>query len=192
MKKILSILILFFFLLGLIFCCSEKAEKEENKSNTKLITPIKIETIQKVTAAKYEYVGNLGQIGNQIAKLATWVNKKQLKVVGAPFILYFDDPTRNKPEPEECRNEIYIPVVSKKLKDGEFEVVDVPEVKVVTAIAQGPYIYLYPVYSQLHDWITKNNVPMSKDKMYVREDYINDPMKVKPEEIQTKISIPVK
>jgi effector-binding domain-containing protein len=192
MKKVLSILILFFFAAGLTFCCSEKAKKRDNKSKTKLITPIKIEIIHKVTAAKYEYVGNLGQIINQIAKLATWVNKKQLQVVGTPFVLFFDDPIQNRPEPEESRNEIYIPVVSKKIRDGEFEVVDVPEVKVVTAIAQGPYYELYSVYSQLHEWIAKNNLSISKGKIYVREDYINDPKKVKPEEIQTKISIPVK
>jgi effector-binding domain-containing protein len=146
-----------------------------------------IKTIEPITVISMEKKGPYSEIGKTIGELLSWAIAKQVKLVGAPFGLYYDDPT--KVVPESTRYEICMPVAIETKGDKAVKVKQLPQMEVASAIYTGPYDKVSATYGQLMTWIDQNNYSISGP---AREIYISNPSAVPPESLKTEIQFPVK
>jgi len=147
-------------------------------------------TIQDNAPFTYAYLegnGPYNQIGAKIGALMQEISKQQLQGDGAPFGLYLNSPQEVKSEAElKWRVGIpvskKVPVAAPLLKD-EFNFT-----KVARYLYTGPYEKVPESYAKIFQYIGANGYQMAGPIM---EQYWNDPMTVKPEQLMTEIIIPV-
>jgi len=148
-------------------------------------------TVPAMKVASIAKIGPYGDIGKSISDLMTIVQKEKLAASGMPFGLYFDNPTKVKPE--STRYEVCIQVAptakNKTVGKTGFAVKDAPEMMVAATEYMGPYDQVAPTYEKLYKWIGENKYEAAGPMI---EWYLSDPSKVKPESLMAKIGAVVK
>ena len=144
----------------------------------KQVAPIKFISIA--------HQGNYSQIGNVFGKLYTWVGKKGISPVGAPFGIYYDNP--QKVAPDSCRYELCVPVEGKIVGDSLVQVKEMGAMEVASIIHKGPYETVGPYWESIYTWIYTNNYEPMGAGMEV---YLN-PQTESPDSLLTELRIPVK
>jgi effector-binding domain-containing protein len=148
-------------------------------------------TIPVMKVASIAKIGPYTDVGKTITDLMVIVQKEKLTVVGMPFGLYFDNPTKVKPESTRFEVCVQVAPAAKNKADGKtgFAVKDAPEMMVATTEYMGPYDKVAPTYEKLYKWIGENKYEAAGPMI---EWYLSDPSKVKPESLQAKIGAVVK
>lgn len=148
-------------------------------------------TVPAMKVASIAKIGPYGDVGKSISDLMTIVQKEKLAASGMPFGLYFDNPTKVKPE--STRYEVCIQVAptakNKTVGKTGFAIKDAPEMMVAATEYMGPYDKVAPTYEKLYNWIGENKYEAAGPMI---EWYLSDPSKVKPESLMAKIGAVVK
>jgi DNA gyrase inhibitor GyrI len=136
-------------------------------------------------------MGPYGETGKAISELMDMVQKQKLTVKGTPFAIFYDNPSMVKPE--SARYEVCVPVDSttKNMMDKKtgFTVKDAPAMMIAVTDYMGPYDQVAPVYEKLYKWVTENKYEPAGPML---EYYLNDPAKVKPESLMSKVAAVIK
>jgi AraC family transcriptional regulator len=159
------------------------------KSEGKPVLPAFIATVEPIDSM---YVASLARIGpysgagSAMGELMDWIGKNQIVPAGPPFGIYYDDPTKVKPE--STRYEICVPVAFGTKGDKAVKVKKLDPISAAVTMHVGPYEKVGETYGKLVTWIMENAyVPSGPPREY----YLVDPMKVSAESLKTKIVMPV-
>ena len=145
-----------------------------------------IETIDSTYVASLSVMGPYSEMGKSFAEIMAWFTTNKIEPMGAPFGIFYDDPTKVKPE--STRYEICFPVASQTKGDDQVKVKKLDPVQVAATIYAGPYDKIGETYGKLFTWITDNKYQVVGAP---HEFYLNDPAKVPAESLKTKVAIPV-
>ncbi len=168
----------------LFVACGGKPKPVEKPADTSFKAVV--ETIDSMYVASLAKIGPYSGFGAAMGELMAWIGKNKVVPTGAPFGVYYDDPTKTKPD--STKFEVCIPVPAQTKGDKAVKVVDLEPAQVAVAIHIGPYDKVGETYGKLMGWITANKYVQSGAP---REYYLSDPAKVPAESLQTKIAIPV-
>jgi effector-binding domain-containing protein len=131
-------------------------------------------------------MGPYSDAGKAISDLVAMVQQEKMTVKGTPFGMYLDNPATVKPE--STRYEVCVPVdttaKNKVDKKTGLTVKDMPAMMIAVTDYMGPYDQVAPVYGKLYKWVADNKFEPAGPMV---EFYLNDPAKVKPESLQTKV-----
>lgn len=146
-------------------------------------------SMEKVTSFTYACLPHKGDYRDHemvIGKFLEAVTKQNISPMGPMIGIYYNSPRTTKPE--NLIWEIGFPVtdsikVSKPLVIKKWEYTPVAK-----AMHIGPYEKSGEIYPQIFKWIGENKlIPAGP----VMERFLDDPKKVKPEELKTEIWIPI-
>lgn len=160
--------------------------KKEAPAKPTAVIEASIKTIEPVTVVSLAKKGSYKEVGKTIADLISWVMTKKVNMMGAPFAVYYDDPS--KVAPESARYEICIPVAPETKGDNQFVVKNLPAMEVASTIHIGSYDKVGSVYGKLAAWITEKGYDIAGP---AREFYLNNPTSVPVESLKTEIQFPV-
>jgi AraC family transcriptional regulator len=146
-----------------------------------------IETIDSMYVASLFRTGPYAEVGKAIGDLMTWAGKNKVAPTGAPFGIYYDDPTKVKPE--STRYEICMPVASGTKGDKMVKIKKLDPISSAVTIHVGPYEKVGETYGKLMTWIADNKYEIAGP---AREYYLTNPAQVPAESLKTKIALPVK
>ncbi|MCX6843760.1 MAG: GyrI-like domain-containing protein [candidate division WOR-3 bacterium] len=148
-------------------------------------------TVPAMKVASIAKIGQYGDVGKSVSDLMAIVQTEKLAASGMPFGLYFDNPTKVKPESTRYEVCIQVAPTAKNKADGKtgFAVKDAPEMMVAATEYMGPYDQVAPTYEKLYKWIGENKYEAAGPMI---EWYLSDPSKVKPESLMAKIGAVVK
>ncbi len=145
-----------------------------------------IETIDSMYVASLSMMGPYSEMNKPFNEMMAWFGKNKLEPTGAPFVVYYDDPTKVKPE--STKYEVCFPVAPGVKGDKQVQVKKFGPVQVAATIYTGPYDKIGPTYGKLFTWIINNKYQVVGAP---HEFYLNDPAKVPAESLKTKVAIPV-
>lgn len=120
-------------------------------------------------------------MGQLYGKIMVQVELQKLQMKGAPFTYYYNTESNNEP----FRFYAGIPVNLHVKKKGAVEPMNFATKEVLAVMHIGPYDELGLTYQYIMNYIAENNIEVTGE---VIEYYLNDPMDVAPEELQTKIT----
>jgi effector-binding domain-containing protein len=124
------------------------------------------------------------KMGEMYAKLFSYAGQNNIQPAGAPFAVYYSFDPQGK-----TSFEAGFPVTSKINVSDSISYKEFPAMKVVTTLYKGPYENMVPVYTQLQEYIGKNNLKAIGVSWEV---YLTDPSQVKsPNDNQTIIYFPI-
>ena len=148
-------------------------------------------TVPAMKVASIAKIGPYGDVGKSVSDLMAIVQTEKLTATGMPFGLYFDNPTKVKPESTRYEVRIQVAPTAKNKTVGKtgFAVKDAPEMMVAATEYMGPYDQVAPTYEKLYKWIGENKYEATGPMI---EWYLSDPSKVKPESLMAKIGAVVK
>lgn len=187
MRNALNTWIVLVFAAFLIFALTGCPEKPVETPPEPTTPEISVKDTEAMTVVFLEKKGPYQETGKAMMELFELMGKKELKPRNFPMGFYYDDP--EKVAPEETKYEVLSQFVGEFKGDKELKVKEIPAQKVATVLYVGAYEKCMPTYKELYGWIAKNNFEVCGPSM---EKYLNDPSKVKPEELKTQISVPVK
>jgi AraC family transcriptional regulator len=177
-----SLLVLTVLLVFALFGCKEKPEEKPEPAEPEM----SIKKTMPATVVYLEKKGPYKETGKAMDELFALMKKKNIEFAGAPMGMYYDDPEKVKPE--ETKYEVMCPFKGEFAGDDELKVKEIPSQEIASTIYVGPYDMCGPTYKKLFGWMAeKKLVPAGA----VIEKYLNDPKKVKPEELKTEICVPV-
>ena len=107
------------------------------------------------------------------------------EITGAPYVLY----TNANPDYSVFDLEMGFPVAEELPVDGDLYMTKTYEGKAVEAIHKGPYDTLEETYVAMMKYIQENSLEATGETY---DFYLNNPMETKPEELLTKVVMPVK
>jgi len=184
MYKLLTSLLI---IMVLVLSCGGPKKETPKSVVTNPKFEANIKTIEPMTVITIEKKGHYREAGKTIGELLSWAMAKQIKIIGAPFGIYYDDPT--KVVPESTRYEIDMPVDPQTKGDKAVKVKQLPQIEIASTIYTGPYDKVGIKYGQLATWIEQNEYIINGP---AREVYISNPAAVSPESLKTEIQFPVK
>jgi len=177
------VLLLVMLLLFVFWGCKQKlAEKPKP-----VMPAISVKELAPAKVVYLERQGPYSETDKSFEELFTLMEKKNIQVSGAPMGIFYDDPEKVKPE--ETKYEVMCSFTGDFNGDADLQVKEQAGQKVVSTIYIGPYEKCAPTYKKLYGWMMDNKYEVCGASI---EKYLNDPMKVKPEELKTEICIPVK
>ena len=162
--------------------------ESENGKTEETVTDIEVE-IKEIKPFKYVCVegkGSYATIESVIGTLWTEVGKRQIKPAGMMFGIYYDDPCTT-PE-KDWKWEMGVPVAEDVKVNEPLKVKDWTHTKVASYVYTGSYDKVGTAYQALYAKVAKMGyVPAGPS----RSIYLNDPNKVKPEELMTEITVAI-
>lgn len=124
-------------------------------------------------------------INELMMELHSSQNREHVKISGPIRMITHDEEYKEK----DADIEIAVPITGNPvLKDLSMKVINVPRMKVVSAVHRGPYGKVGPTYESVFRYASENNLKITGP---VRELYLNDPQEVREEEILTEVQLPV-
>ncbi|MDR2967602.1 MAG: GyrI-like domain-containing protein [Methanobacteriaceae archaeon] len=147
---------------------------------------VKIENMKAGSSAIIKHKGSFEELNLIYKQINKWVKDKNFGIFGN-FYSRFDF-EHNDLSSNNILFELGIRV-KEKIKDKNFvKIVEVPGREVISALYKGPYLNLHSIHQILADYARKNDLaPMS----YPTEIYLNDPLKVKSNELLTEVQFPI-
>ncbi len=140
--------------------------KDVQKQNTlmvRLVTPIS--KISDVMGEAYQEIGE-------------FMAKKGIPFSGAPYARYYNM------NMEALDVEMGFPIAIDVKGENRIKTGQIPAGKIATAIHCGPYSTLEETYTKLMGFVKEKGLEVEE---WMYEYYLNSPMEVKPEELQTQI-----
>ena len=190
MKNVLNIA-LGLMAMAMIVGCGGGEQPAKTEAPAQPVFVAQMTTVPAMKVASLAKIGPYADVGKSVSDLMVIVQKEKLNLVGKPFGLYFDNPSKVKPE--STRYEICVQVApeAKNKADGKtgFAVKDAPEMMVAVTEYMGPYDKVAPTYENLYKWIGENKYEAAGPMI---EWYLSDPATVKPESLMAKIGAVVK
>jgi len=171
----------------LIGCGGPKKEtpiKPASSATSEFVAMVKM--VEPMTVLSIEKKGPYNMVGKAINELMSWIMVKQIKPIGAPFGIYYDDPL--KVIPESTRYEVCVPVLQDTKGEKTFKVKQLPAMEVAYTMHIGPYEKVGETYGKLSGWIEKNSYTIVGP---AREIYVSNPS-VPPDSLRTEIQFPVR
>jgi effector-binding domain-containing protein len=177
-------LLILLLLVALIVGCG--SPKKETPVKPTAIIEATIKTVEPVTVVSIAKKGSYQEVGKIIGELMAWIKTKKVNMIGMPFGVYYDDPT--KVSPESTRYEVCVPVTPETKGDKQVEVKNLLAMEVASTIFIGPYEKVGSAYGKLVTWIGEKGYEIVGP---AREFYINDPASVPVESLKTEVQFPV-
>ena len=129
-------------------------------------------------------VGELPKIlGQAYGAIARYLGELEEQPVGPPFAAYYNM------DMQDLDMEIGFPVARALPGKDEIQASEIPGGKAAICTHTGPYSEIEPTYNALFAWIDTNKYEVTG---VVYEMYLNDPAETPPEELQTRIFVPLK
>ncbi len=153
----------------------------------KEVSQVKVKTNEPCIVVSIKETGHYDKIGPVIEELYGWLGEKEVKPVGSPFGIFYDNP--EEVEMEALRWEICVPVEAEFEGDDRVEIKNIESAKVAYLIHMGPYEDVGPAWKEVYAWLFKNNYTPTGAGMEV---YLNDPKKVPQDSIMVEIQVPIK
>jgi effector-binding domain-containing protein len=89
-------LLILLLLVALIVGCG--SPKKETPVKPTAIIEATIKTVEPVTVVSIAKKGSYQEVGKIIGELMAWIKTKKVNMIGMPFGVYYDDPTKVSPE----------------------------------------------------------------------------------------------
>ena len=124
------------------------------------------------------------KMGEMYSTLFSYAGQNNIQPTGAPFAVYYTfDPKGN------TSFEVGFPVASKINGSDSISYKEFPAMKVVSSLYKGSYENMMTIYTQLQDYIKKNDLKTNGASWEV---YLTDPQQVtNPNDNQTLIYFPI-
>ena len=145
--------------------------------------------IKEKEAFTYACLPCMGAYGTMAEKIGEFMEaffKQGLQPQGGLISIYFNDP--NKVKESELKWAIGFPVADETTVKAPLKKAKYEKKKVLIYLHKGSYELLPKIYTKLKTYIEKNGLLMVFPSY---EFYLNNPQMVKPEELLTRIEIPV-
>ncbi len=157
------------------------AKCPEIKVEVKEIEAVKVLAI-KATVPSAEVGAKLGEL---FPKLMQYVGEKGIQMAGPPYSKYYSwDPQG------DTEMEAGVPIAGEAESKGDIEYLELPAVKVATALHIGPYESIGPVYEAIQKYIDREGMKVTGA---VWEEYLTDPnAEPDPNKYKTQVYYPVK
>jgi effector-binding domain-containing protein len=125
------------------------------------------------------------QLSELFSVIGPYVGQVHAPVKGAPFAIYHDPEFKDA----DVDVEVAFPLWKEVKATGEFKSYELPGYdQVATLVYKGPYEGISESYNALGNWIEANGYQIAGP---IREVYMSDPAKTKPEDYVTEIQMPV-
>jgi effector-binding domain-containing protein len=118
-------------------------------------------------------------MGEAYGELGAYMGRKGIQFAGPPYAMYYNM------DMEALDVEMGFPTVAKESGERRIKTGRIPGGKVASALHAGPYAKLEETYRKLMDYVNEKGVQVYEEWMY--EFYLNSPMEVLPEDLQTEI-----
>ena len=150
---------------------------------------IETKTVEAMIVLSLSFTGPYDQTGSKLDELIAWVLRAGHPYSGPPIGIYYDDP--NKVSPDQLRAEVVVPV-EEQCKEGDgITRKELPGCLVASAVHQGPYAKVGPVYGEIFSWIAENGYRYL-DEMGTREVFLKVSGEVDgPKQFMTEIQVPI-
>lgn len=122
-------------------------------------------------------------LGEAYQSIADVLCKLEEQPAGPPFAAYYNM------DMQDLDVEAGFPVTKKLDGEDKVQASEIPGGKAATTLHTGPYSDIEPAYKALSKWIEENEYKVTG---VVYEFYLNDPDTTPPEELQTRILMPLK
>lgn len=122
-------------------------------------------------------------MGDAFTKLAAYMEKNGIAFAGPPYARYYNM------NMEALDVEMGFPITGKIAGEGNIQMGELPAGKIASALHLGSYDKLEETYTKLMEYVKGKDLE-TEEWMY--EFYLNSPMDVKPEELETEICFPLK
>jgi effector-binding domain-containing protein len=132
------------------------------------------------TTSIQELPQRLGAIYGEIAQ---YLGQLGISPEGAPFVAYYNL------DMENLQIEAGIPIGYEVPNKGDIRFSEIMGVEAATCLHTGPYTQLERAYNALTEWITAQGYETTG---VAYEFYLNEPDQVPPEELMTRIVLPLK
>ncbi|HLP57417.1 MAG TPA: GyrI-like domain-containing protein [Candidatus Deferrimicrobium sp.] len=175
MKKIIFISLAFFVFTGLIVFADETVQSP------------KVKEVEGSWYAYMEFTGPYNDMQNQINKFIAEFFGQKLNPAGPSLSLYFNSPSQVK-KPEELRWAFGFIVSPETAPKEPIKKMELKKQKAVVYLHKGPYTNLPKSYKIASEFLKDNGYRIAGP---IAEKYLNNPMEVTPENLQTEIIIPV-
>mgnify|MGYP000751859819 CR=1 FL=1 len=123
-------------------------------------------------------------MGEVYGEIGTYVAQKGIALAGAPYAMYYNM------DMEALDLEMGFPVTEVLMGSGRITAGKIPGGKIATTIHTGPYDTLEKSYIELMGFVKEKGLAVHEQWMY--EYYLNSPMEVAPQELQTQICYIIK
>jgi len=148
---------------------------------------VKLKKTKPIRVAVVSQVGPYSEAGKIYGEIAKWLGEKRLKITGPPFGWFYDNP--EEVEAHKLRSEVGFPFKGEAKPEGNIKIKEIPAQEVLSIVHKGPYREVGPSYAALFQY--------AREKGYVpqgcpMEIYLNDPAKVRENELLTEIQAPIK
>lgn len=115
---------------------------------------IQTKNVEPLTVMSLSFTGPYKQTSEKLDELTAWVLRAGYPYSGPPMALYHDDP--EKVAEADLRAEVALPMGEKC--EGAEDIVrkELPGAEVATAVHEGRYDAISPLYKEMFDWIAEN------------------------------------
>lgn len=122
-------------------------------------------------------------MGEVYQEIASYMGRKGVDFAGPPYAMYYNM------DMEALDTEMGFPVTAGTRGEGRIKTGQIPGGKIATTVHTGPYSKLEESYNKLMEFVKEQDVQVEE---WMYEYYLNSPMEVKEEELQTKICFVLK
>jgi effector-binding domain-containing protein len=175
---------------------TEKQATEKQATEKQAKEEIEIINVKDLWVLGITKLGYYKEIANCITNLRSYADKRGIKITGSPIFLCHEL-TREEAKGANARGdaeiEVCIPVdgdveIDEYGKELEIKSSQLKGGQMAKIIHKGPYEKCHLAYNKLFLWMEKNKKQITNP---IREIYLNDPNRVKQEEILTEILAPI-
>jgi effector-binding domain-containing protein len=144
--------------------------------------------IEEEKLAIINYKGPVEYMETLISKLTTWVEVNEVETIGYPFAIYYTSP--GSVDDDKMIYDMGIPITNDSKVDGngEINIVELLEHRVIATVHKGSYSTINESYKEMVDYSIKNNYDIIGSP---KEIYFNSPHEVPEEELKIEIQFPV-
>jgi len=153
------------------------------------LQPSEIKEIAPLKVVYLRHTGPYSQVGATWGRLMTWAGMRgllgpQMRMLG----IVYDDP--DVTPSDKVRYDAAVVVSQPVQPEGEFGVREVPGGTYAVFLHRGPYQELGKTYQKIFGgWLPKSGREVRDADAF--EEYLNSPMSARPEDLLTKIYVPV-
>jgi effector-binding domain-containing protein len=185
MHKRYAAIALIIITLLIVGCGEQKPQAAQKLAQPQFAADVK--TTDSMYVASLAKMGPYANVGKSLNELMAWLAKNKIVPSNMPFGIYYDDPTKVKPE--STKYEVCFPVPAKTKGDKIVTVKKFGPTLVAFTMYTGPYDKVGVVYPKLMEWINSNNYEVTGP---AHEFYMNEPGKVLAESLKSEVAFPVK
>ncbi|MDD1754010.1 MAG: GyrI-like domain-containing protein [Methanothrix sp.] len=135
--------------------------------------------------------GHYREIAKMLPALFEYVISRSAPIAGQPMFLWHEKSVEEAMAADEAGRadiEVCLPIATRIPETAEIKCYELPGATMARMVHKGPYESSGTAYEKLFAWIEENGKTLSGP---VREEYLNDPREVGPQEILTVIYAPI-